>query len=176
MGMVTIPRAEYDRLVADSEMLADLAACDAARAEAGEGMPLAVFSRIVSGENPVKVIREWRGLTQAELARRALVDAGVIFVITRVETRAEFEGQLNDTAPDIILSDYRLPTFDGLEALRIVQRAALNIPFIFVTGTMGEEVAIETLKIGATDYVLKTHLARLGPSVRRALSEALERR
>ena len=71
MGMVTIPRAEYDRLVADSEMLADLAAYDAARAEAGEGMPLAVFSRIVSGENPVKVIREWRGLTQAELARRA---------------------------------------------------------------------------------------------------------
>jgi mRNA interferase RelE/StbE len=71
MGMVTIPRAEYDRLVADSEMLADLAAYDAARAEAGEGMPLAVFSRIVSGENPVKVIREWRGLAQAELARRA---------------------------------------------------------------------------------------------------------
>jgi mRNA interferase RelE/StbE len=71
MGMVTIPRAEYDRLVADSEMLADLAAYDAARAEAGEGMPLAVFYRIVSGDNPVKVIREWRGLTQAELARRA---------------------------------------------------------------------------------------------------------
>ena len=71
MGMVTIPRAEYDRLVADSETLADLAAYDAAKAEAGEGMPLAVFSRIISGENPVKVIREWRGLTQAELARRA---------------------------------------------------------------------------------------------------------
>jgi DNA-binding XRE family transcriptional regulator len=71
MDMVTIPQAEYERLVADSEMLADLAAYDAARAEAGEGMPLAVFSRIVSGENPVKVIREWRGLTQAELARRA---------------------------------------------------------------------------------------------------------
>jgi mRNA interferase RelE/StbE len=71
MGMVTIPRAEYDRLIADSETLADLAAYDAAKAEAGEGMPLAVFSRIISGENPVKVIRKWRGLTQAELARRA---------------------------------------------------------------------------------------------------------
>jgi DNA-binding XRE family transcriptional regulator len=71
MGMVTIPQAEYERLVADSEMLADLAAYDAAKAEAGEGMPLTVFSRIISGENPVKVIREWRGLTQAELARRA---------------------------------------------------------------------------------------------------------
>ncbi len=71
MGKVTIPEAEYERLVADSEMLADLAAYDAAKAEAGEGMPLAVFYRIVGGENPVKVIREWRGLTQAELARRA---------------------------------------------------------------------------------------------------------
>ena len=71
MDMVAIPRAEYERLVADSEMLADLAACDAARAEAGVGVPLAVFSRIISGDNPVTVIREWRGLTQAELARRA---------------------------------------------------------------------------------------------------------
>jgi DNA-binding XRE family transcriptional regulator len=71
MGMVSNRKAEQDRLVADSEMLADLAACDAAKAEAGEGMPLAVFYRIVSGENPVKVIREWRGLAQAELARRA---------------------------------------------------------------------------------------------------------
>ena len=71
MGMVTIPLAEYERLVADSEMLADLAAYDAAKAEAGEGMPLAVFSRIISGDNPVTVIREWRGLSQAELARRA---------------------------------------------------------------------------------------------------------
>jgi DNA-binding XRE family transcriptional regulator len=71
MGMITISQAEYDRLVADSEMLADLAAYDAAKAAAGEGMPLDVFQRIINGENPVKVIRDWRGLTQAELARRA---------------------------------------------------------------------------------------------------------
>jgi mRNA interferase RelE/StbE len=71
MNMITIPQEVYDRLVADSEMLADLAAYDAARAEGGEGMPLEVFSRILNGENPVKVIREWRGFTQAELARRA---------------------------------------------------------------------------------------------------------
>ena len=71
MDMVMIPQTEYERLVADSEMLADLAAYDASKAEAGEGMPLAVFSRIIGGENPVKVIREWRGLTQAELARRS---------------------------------------------------------------------------------------------------------
>lgn len=71
MNMVTIPQEVYDRLIADSEMLADLAAYDAAKAEGGEGMPLEVFQRIINGENPVKVIREWRGLTQAELARRA---------------------------------------------------------------------------------------------------------
>ena len=71
MNMITIPQHEYDRLVADSEMLADLAAYDAAKAEAGDGMPLEVFQRIINGENPVKVIREWRGLTQAELARRS---------------------------------------------------------------------------------------------------------
>jgi DNA-binding XRE family transcriptional regulator len=71
MNMITIPQEVYDRLVADSEMLADLAAYDAAKAEGGEGMPLAVFRRIINSENPVKVIREWRGLTQAELARRA---------------------------------------------------------------------------------------------------------
>jgi len=69
--MATNRQAEQDRSVADSEMLADLAACDAARAAGGEAMPLAVFLRIISGENPVKVIREWRGLTQAGPARRA---------------------------------------------------------------------------------------------------------
>jgi mRNA interferase RelE/StbE len=71
MNMITIPQEVYDRLVADSEMLADLAAYDAAKAEGGEGMPLEVFRRIIDGENPVRVIREWRGLAQAELARKA---------------------------------------------------------------------------------------------------------
>ena len=91
MGMVTIPRAEYDRLVADSETLADLAAYDAARAEAGEGMPLAVFYRIVSGENPVKVIREWRGLTQAELARRADLQRAQLHDIETGKSRGSVE-------------------------------------------------------------------------------------
>ena len=71
MTTITIERSEYDRLVADSEMLADVQAYDAAMAALGEGMPMAVFTRIIAGENPVRVIREWRGLSQAELARRA---------------------------------------------------------------------------------------------------------
>src|SRR5581483_10613149 len=76
----------------------------------------------------------------------------------------------------MILSDYAMPAFDGYTALAIAKEKVPNIPFIFVTGTMGEEVAIETLKKGATDYVLKTRLARLVPAVQRALREAEERR
>ncbi len=71
MNTITVDQSVYDRLVADSEMLADLQAYDAAMRDRGEGMPLEVFRRILNDENPVKVIREWRGLTQAELARRA---------------------------------------------------------------------------------------------------------
>jgi DNA-binding NtrC family response regulator len=76
---------------------------------------------------------------------------------------------------DLILADYTLPSFDGLSALRIAQQHSPEVPFIFVSGTLGEDVAIEALKTGATDYVLKTRLARLGPAVTRALSEAREK-
>lgn len=71
MNTITIDRSEYDRLLADSEMLADIQAYDAALKDRSEGMPMPVLRRIIDGESPVKVIREWRGLTQAELARRA---------------------------------------------------------------------------------------------------------
>ena len=71
MNTVTIDRSEYDLLLANSEMLADIQAYDAAMKDRGEGMPMPVLRRIIDGENPVRVIREWRGFTQAELARRA---------------------------------------------------------------------------------------------------------
>lgn len=71
MTTITIERTEYDRLVAASEMLADIHVYDAAMAQLTDGMPLDLFSRIIDGENPVRVIREWRGLTQADLARQA---------------------------------------------------------------------------------------------------------
>ncbi len=112
----------------------------------------------------------------AELVQHALRQSGFAISVVRVETRAAFESRLAGLPPDLVLSDYTLPTFDGLAALRIAQSLAPGVPFIFVTGTMGEEVAIETLKIGATDYVLKTRLARLGPAVQRALREAAERK
>lgn len=111
----------------------------------------------------------------AELAGHTLRRGGVRFTHVRVETERDFIHELEENLPDLILSDYALPGFDGYAALEIAKLKAPNTPFIFVTGTMGEEVAIETLKNGATDYVLKHRLARLVPSVHRALREAQER-
>ncbi|MES2693862.1 MAG: response regulator [Verrucomicrobiota bacterium] len=112
----------------------------------------------------------------AELIEHFLRNAGLQFSLTRIESREDYLEQLEQRPPDLILSDYALPAFDGYAALAIARERVPDTPFIFVTGTMGEEVAIETLKNGATDYVLKTRLARLGPAVHRALREAAERR
>jgi signal transduction histidine kinase len=111
----------------------------------------------------------------AELTKFALREGGLNFSITRVETRAGYVKELEQHPPALILSDYSLPGFNGQEALQIAREKYPETPFIFVTGTMGEEVAIETLKSGATDYVLKTRLSRLMPAVNRALREAQER-
>jgi len=111
----------------------------------------------------------------AELTLAALADGGIAFTATRVETRDDFLTALEQGETDLILADYALPSFDGIAALAIARVVAPAIPFIFVSGTLGEELAIETLKSGATDYVLKQRLARLVPSVQRALREAAER-
>jgi PAS domain S-box-containing protein len=94
---------------------------------------------------------------------------------TRVETRAEFLAALKNGAIDLILADYTLSSLDGLSALKLALRERPDLPFIFVSSALGEEVAVETLKFGATDYVLKTRLARLVSSAQRALREASER-
>jgi len=114
--------------------------------------------------------------SHAEIVELVLREGGLDFTLTRVETRDAFQDELEHNSPELILSDYALPSFDGYTALTIAKEKTPGTPFIFVTGTMGEEVAIETLKSGATDYVLKTRLARLVPSVRRALRESEERR
>lgn len=96
--------------------------------------------------------------------------------IERVEDQKSFETALQGRHFDLILADYSLPSFDGVSALDIAQRLCPETPFIFVSGALGEELAIETLKRGATDYVLKHRLERLRPSVLRALREKEERR
>jgi signal transduction histidine kinase len=117
--------------------------------------------------------------TDVELVRTKLEDEGLDCDMISVETQADFVAALNDAGFDVILADYKLPSFDGLTALSIARKKAPDVPFIFLSGSMGEELAIDTLKRGATDYVLKQRLSRLGPAIRRALEEAeehLERR
>jgi signal transduction histidine kinase len=111
----------------------------------------------------------------AELTKFALRKGGVHFSASRVETKDDYVKELAVRPPGLILSDYSLPGFNGHDALEIARERCPETPFIFVTGTMGEEVAIETLKSGATDYVLKTRLTRLVPAVNRAIREAQER-
>jgi PAS domain S-box-containing protein len=113
--------------------------------------------------------------SDAELIQELLEADHLVCEVTRVQTRAEFLTAIENDEFDLILSDYKLPSFDGLSALKLASSARPELPFIFVSGTLGEELAIEALKIGATDYVLKTRLSRLVPSVRRALREAGER-
>ena len=111
----------------------------------------------------------------AELIERELRKGGIKFSSKRVDTKKAFLKELIEFEPDFILADYKLPSFDGLSALGIVLEKCPDVPFIFVSGTIGEELAIETLKTGATDYVLKNRLSRLVPAVNRALREVEER-
>jgi diguanylate cyclase (GGDEF)-like protein/PAS domain S-box-containing protein len=112
----------------------------------------------------------------AELSVRELKKAGIFCKVARVDTEADYLRQLDEFSPEIILSDFSMPHFDGLSALAIAQERLPDTPFIFVSGTIGEEVAIESLKRGATDYILKTNLARLGPAVNRALRDVEDRK
>jgi PAS domain S-box-containing protein len=111
----------------------------------------------------------------AELVQETLASDGIEFHVMRVDNETDFIGLLQQGGFDLILADYTLPSFDGLSALKIAQQNWPHIPLIFVSGTLGEEAAIEALKFGATDYVFKMRLCRLVPSVRRALREAEER-
>lgn len=111
----------------------------------------------------------------AELVQATLVREGIEGDLQVVATRTDFVATLEQGGIDLILADFALPTFDGMSALTIVRERYPDLPFVFVSGRLGEEAAIESLRSGATDYVLKNRLARLAPAVRRALSEAEER-
>ncbi|GAB4387705.1 MAG: hypothetical protein Kow0025_02780 [Thermodesulfovibrionales bacterium] len=108
----------------------------------------------------------------AEIVKSVLASEGIPCEAVRVESRDGFEEALSRGGFDLIFADYSLPSFDGIAALRMAREKAPGVPFIFVSGTMGEELAIDMLKGGATDYVLKQRLSRLAPAVRRALQEA----
>jgi len=111
----------------------------------------------------------------SQLVRDQLAQAGVAADITLTSGRAEFVAALEQANWDLILADYRLPNFTGLEALKLVREKTTVTPFILLSGTIGELAAIESLKSGATDYVLKQNRERLPTSIRRAVAEAEER-
>jgi diguanylate cyclase (GGDEF)-like protein/PAS domain S-box-containing protein len=108
--------------------------------------------------------------TEAEIVARELARAGISCRFRRVDTEAAFNDGLG-ASPDLIISDFQMPHFDGMSALKIARAKAADTPFILFSGTLGEERAIDALKNGATDYVLKSNLSRLVPAVRRALQD-----
>jgi serine phosphatase RsbU (regulator of sigma subunit) len=112
----------------------------------------------------------------AELIQGEMALSGVRADWSQVHTRADFESAIHTFRPNIIFADYRLPTFDGSEALAIAREICPEIPVLIISGIVGEETAVELLKRGATDFVLKDRLGRLGPAVQRALREVEERR
>jgi PAS domain S-box-containing protein len=112
----------------------------------------------------------------AELIAQRLQRAGFAVEVTHAADHAAFVTHLTSNRPfDVILSDYQLPDIEGREALRLARNFRPDVPFVFVSGALGEELAVDTLKLGATDYVLKHRLERLVPAIERAVAEAHER-
>src|SRR6202171_402998 len=129
----------------------------------------------MSMRHPLRILSVEDDPKDAALIQDLLETEGILCEVTRVDTEAALLASVEQGGIDLILADYSLPSFDGISALKFAMEACPDVPFIFVSGTLGEEVAIEALKIGATDYVLKTRLSRLVPSVLRALREATQR-
>src|ERR1700732_1468996 len=125
--------------------------------------------------HPLRILSIEDDPKDTELIQDLLQTEGVACEVTRIDTEAALLASLEQGGIDLILTDYSLPSFDGISALMFAMKACPDVPFIFVSGTLCEEVAIEALKVGATDYVLKTRLSRLVPSVLRALREAIQK-
>src|SRR5438552_514792 len=107
----------------------------------------------------------------AKLCLKQLEQAGLKLKADVVNTPEEFAEKLRSEAYDIVLADFRMPGWSGMDALEVVRQYQEDMPFVLVTGTMGEEAAVECIKKGVTDYVLKDHLSRLPVALKRALNE-----
>jgi len=126
-------------------------------------------------KSPLHILHLEDDVMDAELVQETLLADGIECEITRVETEADFLAALEQGGFDLVFADYSLPSFDGFSALKVVQRKCPDLPVIFISGTMVEELPVEALKLGGTDYVLKGRLLRIVPSVKRAVREAEER-
>ena len=119
----------------------------------------------------IKILHLEDNQTDAELVKEILSLEDIDFSIINVDNEKDFLKALKNKTFDLILADYSLPSFDGLSALKLVQEQEVFVPFIFVSGVLGEELGIEAMKSGATDYVLKSRFERLVPTIRRSLRE-----
>src|ERR1043165_326097 len=126
-------------------------------------------------KRPLKVLNVEDSEDDSILTRRELAKAGYELFWHRVDTRAAMETALSDTQWDLVISDYSMPTFSAPEAYGVVREHGLDLPFIIVSGTVGEDVAVEAMRAGVHDYVLKGALMRLAPAVERELREAGQR-
>ena len=124
--------------------------------------------------SPLRILLIEDSLEDTELTVRELKRGGLDFAWRRVDTEVEWRSECAAFTPTIVLSDFAMPRFDGLSALRIVRELRPEVPFIFVSGTIGEETAIQSLRSGANDYILKSNLSRLPTAVKRALKDAAE--
>ncbi len=122
-------------------------------------------------KSPLHILHLEDDPNDAALVQATLAADGITCATTCVSSRADFMAALERGGIDLILSDFTLPAFDGLSALKIAHDRWPDLPVIMVSGTLGEERAVDSLKSGATDYVLKECLARLAPAVRRAMQE-----
>jgi diguanylate cyclase (GGDEF)-like protein/PAS domain S-box-containing protein len=125
-------------------------------------------------KTPIRVLFIEDSEADVELALRSLEQGGFEVSSERVQLEEDLRRVLGSSKPQAILSDFTMPGFDGADALRLAKELAPGVPFIFLSGTIGEEQAIEAIRLGATDYVLKNNMRRLSTAVRRALSEAGE--
>jgi two-component system, cell cycle sensor histidine kinase and response regulator CckA len=127
-------------------------------------------------KTPLRVLFVEDSEDDAELARLELEHAGFDLDWRRVETEEDFAAALHERPWQVIISDYQMPTFDGLRAFALYCKSGLDAPFIFVSGALGEERAVEAMRAGARDYIMKGNLARLGVTVHRELQQAENRR
>jgi len=125
--------------------------------------------------SPLRILYLEDDPKDADLVQAMLEADGFANHLTRVENKVDFCAYLGQGGFDLILADYTLPSFDGISALKIAVEKRPEVPFIFVSGTLDEEIAIEALKIGAADYVFKTRLSRIIPALQRALREGQDK-
>jgi signal transduction histidine kinase/ActR/RegA family two-component response regulator len=126
-------------------------------------------------KTPLRLLHLEDDPVDGELIVTTLIEGGVPCQSQRVDTRQAFVTALKERRMDVILADYSIPGFDGMTALNLARQHCPDVPFLFVSATIGEELAIDTMLQGATDYVLKQRLGRLVPSVQRALRELDDR-